>query len=85
MIEPSETPFLLIVFDAAQATFSLEGPVTDDRAWRAAIAAARIERASLGYQACLNGGARMWRRTAAQEFRKRTGFRRVARGSIVHI
>ncbi|CCW18942.1 hypothetical protein EBBID32_32990 [Sphingobium indicum BiD32] len=85
MTEPSGTPFLLIVFDTAQATFSVEGPVSDDRAWQAAIAAACVDRATVGYHACLDGGARMWRRTAAQEFRERTGYRRVAMGSIVQI
>lgn len=73
MTEPSGTPCLLIVFDTAQATFPLEGPVSDDRAWQTATAAACVDRATVGYQACLDGGVWMWRRTAAQEFRERTG------------
>ncbi|MFA5963762.1 MAG: hypothetical protein WC804_07060 [Sphingomonas sp.] len=77
------TPFLLIVFNRAEAIFSVEGPVRDDRAWRKAVAVKHQRGESVGFSPCLNGQARIWRRPAAQEFREKTGFKRVAKGSIV--
>jgi hypothetical protein len=85
MTRQSTTPFLLIVFDRAKAIFSVEGPVNDEGDWREAVNMKDDESESVGYSACLYGQARTWRRHAAQEFRMKTGFRRVAKGSIVDL
>jgi hypothetical protein len=37
----TETPFFLIVTDLDRSVFSVEGPMTDDRPWQAAVRFAR--------------------------------------------
>jgi hypothetical protein len=38
----TETPFFLIVTDLDRSVFSVEGPMTDDRPWQAAVLPAII-------------------------------------------
>lgn len=75
--------FLVVVFDTGARTFSVEGPVRDERSCRNAIAKKRQAGRSIGYISYRNGPACQWRRSAAERFRQASQFRRVAIGSIL--
>ncbi|CAN5141485.1 hypothetical protein BH09PSE3_BH09PSE3_16020 [soil metagenome] len=83
-LTPSEK-FLLIVFNRSERSFTVEDPVCDDEAWSVAVQNTRLSGHDVGYETYLDGPERFWPRRAAQEFRNRTGYHRVAKGSIVHL
>jgi hypothetical protein len=75
--------FLVIVFDRTERTFSVEGPIRDDRLCREMITRGRSEGRDVDFVSYLDGPARRWRRSAAERFRKVSKFERVAIGSIL--
>ncbi|MFZ3234095.1 MAG: hypothetical protein WA417_03750 [Stellaceae bacterium] len=74
-------PFYLIVTDGDNETFSVEGPMTDDRQWNHAVVAAqktgRRVRCSTANGPSAEAAARDWLQRYSQT--------RVPAGEIVHI
>lgn len=71
-------PFVLVVTDHDQRTFSVEGPMTDDTRWNSAVVRAQESGRQVN---CCNGGSD--RAAAKAEYQRTYGYRAVPSGSIV--
>jgi hypothetical protein len=75
----SRRSFVLIVVDADTSEFTVEGPMTDDRAWNRAVVRAQY----LGRKIRCFGVGDLPPDTAAAKWHAISGGRRLAGGSIV--
>lgn len=77
---PDDEPFYLIVADYELGVFSVEGPMIDDRAWRAGEREARQRRHNIQ---C--GPVGPDRDELAAEFRRQHDFAGVPPGTIIRV
>jgi hypothetical protein len=74
-------PFYLIVSDTDNETFSVEGPMTDDRQWNHAVVAAQKTGRRVRCSTANGPSAE----DAARDWLQRYSGKRVPAGEIVHI
>jgi hypothetical protein len=78
---PSEQSFYLIVTDRANGTFSVEGPMTDDRPWNHAVVVAQKS----GRQVRCSTAGGVSAEDAARNWLQRYSGQQVPPGEIVHL
>jgi hypothetical protein len=74
-------PFYLIVSDGDNETFSVEGPMTDDRQWNHAVVAAQKKGRRVTCSTATGSSAE----DAARNWLQRYSGTRVPAGEVVHI
>jgi hypothetical protein len=76
----SERKFVLIIVDRDTGEFTIEGPMTDDRAWNKAVVNAQAEGRNIR---CFGMGDLLPDAAAAEWQALSSGAKRIAAGSIV--
>lgn len=76
----NQGPYFVVVCDRHSKTFSVEGPVDDDNAWSATVAAANTSGGDYGCDAIAL--SRMSAQAIVEEW-KQMGFKLVEKGSIL--
>ena len=78
---PSEQPFYLIITDKDNGTFSVEGPMTDDRLWNHAVVVAQ----KAGRQVRCSPANGLSAGDTARDWLQRYSGKQVLPGEIVHL